>query len=179
MSFSVEVQKGAVGIAKGTYQVQIHDSGVTLSRSGQEPIAVPVGSSVQVDAKATLQVATDNHEFRMRVLGFTLANQRLAEDLGAFLNKQAPPPNVSEYKIPTYLFVLAVLPFGIMIVTRGGALWGAVGGGLFAVGVAVAKRQELPLAARIAILVLINVLAYGGVIALVLALSAIAGVPAR
>jgi|GEM_PF-4746321 hypothetical protein len=170
MKFSVQVSAGGVGVGKGKYEVEVLGNGLKLVRPGKLPIVISVGARVTSNPKATLHVATDRHDFEMRVLGFTIANQSLADELAKFLTRRAPPPDPAQYRIPVYLFILAALPFGILAITRGGSLWGWIAGTLFLAGVIVAKRHDLPLAARAAVLAIMNLLTYGTVIAVIVTL---------
>ncbi len=68
------------------------------------------------------------------------------------------PPNID---MPVYLYVLACLPIGIPILTLGGAIWGAMGGGLAALNISIGRMSSLPLAARISIIfVSLTILGY-------------------
>jgi hypothetical protein len=175
MILKIEVAEGGKGVSPGTYQVLIVPGGLKLVRSGKLPIDIPVGSRAHGYPGATLHIVTDRVECDVKILGFAFARQRLAEGLALFLTKRGPAPNVADYREPYLLvlealpFVLAALPFGAMFLARG-LLWGGVAGSLlFAGGVFIAKRHDLPVGARIAALSLVNVLAYGIVIALMLA----------
>lgn len=71
--------------------------------------------------------------------------------------------------MPPWLWVLAVLPLGIMILTRGGAIWGAMGGGLMGLNMWVGKKPELHIGLRTGIILAVTAVAYAIVIPLVMA----------
>ncbi|MHB8994130.1 MAG: hypothetical protein ACYC63_02655 [Armatimonadota bacterium] len=71
--------------------------------------------------------------------------------------------------MPPWLWVLAVLPLGIMILTRGGAIWGAMGGGLMGLNMWVGKKPELHIGVRTGIILAVTAVAYAIVIPLVVA----------
>jgi hypothetical protein len=103
---------------------------------------------------------------------FGTYQQRIAREVVGYLTgARTTMPEAAEFKLEPYMLVPAVLPLGIMIVTRGGAIWGAIGGALAALCVFVAQAEELPKAARLAIIVLVNAAAYAGVIAMMSAVS--------
>lgn len=90
--------------------------------------------------------------------------------MAAWLRGERPAlPQAREYKIEPYLLVPALLPFGIMAVTRGGAIWGAVGGALAVACIAVAQIETLHKLVRLAIILAISAAAYGVVFSLVAA----------
>lgn len=85
----------------------------------------------------------------------------------------ASPPRqtniLSTEGVPMWLYVPSVLPLGIMIVTRGGAIWGALGACLVGLNLKIARSESLPLAARLGLVLAITAAAYGAVVALVVA----------
>ncbi|MEN6303866.1 MAG: zinc ribbon domain-containing protein [Armatimonadia bacterium] len=80
--------------------------------------------------------------------------------------KPAAAPNA---QMEWYLWAPAVLPMGIMIFTRGGAIWGAMGGALVGLNMWVGKKSDINLGLRIGIMLASSALAYGIVIPLVMA----------
>jgi hypothetical protein len=71
--------------------------------------------------------------------------------------------------MPPWLWALAVLPLGIMVLTRGGAIWGAMGGALMGLNMWVGKKPELHIGVRTGIILAVTAVAYAIVIPLVMA----------
>jgi len=82
---------------------------------------------------------------------------------------QAPPRQAAKPSTPWYLYLIAVLPIGIPVLTLGGAIWGALGFGLAGANVKIMQHHQMPVAGRIAISLGLTVVGYGIVIALGLA----------
>lgn len=61
----------------------------------------------------------------------------------------APPPAKPETPAWGWVFFAACL--GILVLTRGGAVWGAAGGAVGGVCLKVSQSRQLPLAAKLAI----------------------------
>jgi hypothetical protein len=70
---------------------------------------------------------------------------------------------------PWYLYLIAVLPIGIPVLTLGGAIWGALGFGLAGANVKIMQNHQMSVGARIGICLGLTVVGYGIVIALGLA----------
>jgi hypothetical protein len=68
--------------------------------------------------------------------------------------------------VPKWLYVIAVLPVGIPILTLGGALWGAIGCGLAGANVKIAQNQNMSIGARVGIMLGLTVLGYAILFAL-------------
>lgn len=81
----------------------------------------------------------------------------------------AVQPADSAAAMPWWLWVLAVLPLGVMILTRGGVIWGAMGGALMGLNMWVGKKPELHIGARTGIIIAVSAAAYAIVIPLVIA----------
>jgi hypothetical protein len=78
-----------------------------------------------------------------------------------------PNPRAKSNALPWYLFLPAILLLGIPILTRGGAIPGAIGGGLAAAAFAVAARKTWPTILRVVISLLFSVVGYAALAAFV------------
>ena len=77
----------------------------------------------------------------------------------------------SDQEVPTppWAWAFFVACMAIMVLTRGGAIWGAIGGGVGGICLKVAQATSIPLAARIAICTVITGILWAGIIVLVAA----------
>jgi hypothetical protein len=82
----------------------------------------------------------------------------------------------ADYGMPWYLWVLAVLPWGIPVLTLGGCLWVAIGGGISAGCFAIARATRIPIVYRTTFLIVINGIAYT-VVVMILILAMLASNP--
>jgi hypothetical protein len=80
---------------------------------------------------------------------------------------EAPPGELRKrsrrrknFGIPVYLWALALLPWGIPMLTLGGCIWGAFGGGISALCFGIARVTHLSAAVRLLMIVALNALAY-------------------
>lgn len=81
-------------------------------------------------------------------------------------DEEPPPPRVelrirrSDHGVPTYLWSLAALPWGLLLLAMGGCVWGLLAGlaaaGLSAVGIALVQARQWPVAARLAGLLVLD-----------------------
>jgi len=170
MDFKVEVSSVPKGVLNATYEATLSDAGLMLEKRGQPPVTILRGKPATDDGKGRVNVIYEGAQVSIRVLGLRIDNKGLAQDLAAWLSGNAAPPQVSEYTVPGVLFVLALLPLAIPVITLGGMIPGAIGGGLAFTGLRIAKSRELSVPVRIAILLVIGI---GGISA-ALALMAIA-----
>lgn len=85
-----------------------------------------------------------------------------------------PVPRVSrgqEKNEPTWGYAFMLLCLCIMIATRGGAIWGAVGGGVGGLCLKISQETQMPLAARVVICTLITGTLWAGIIGLVMSVT--------
>ena len=141
---------------------------MSLQKGKNPPIVIPVGTAARNEGQ-TVHVTHQGQGLQLKVLGVMLYNQPLATQLAAYLNGRQPPPDAANFKMPIYLFVLTLLPFIVPILTRGGAIWGALGGGLWFACLLIAKQQQIPLIARILLILLISAGSIGATIAMMAA----------
>jgi hypothetical protein len=156
---------------KGRLQARWAPEGLLLRQPKSDEILVPVGSEAETLGPGKFSVEVGRRQVTLAVAGVALYQQRLAEDVVAYLNGKRRGPDPRGYSIPWYLFAPAFLPLGIPIVTLGGALWAALGAGLFGACLAVARIEKLPAGVRVLLSLLLAGLGYGIVFAVVLAVG--------
>src|SRR5262249_4224843 len=69
-----------------------------------------------------------------------------------------------DHGMPFYLWLLAVAPWGIPVLTRGGCIWVCLAALLCGAGFAIARAHRTPVFVRLIGLLTLNGLAYAGVI---------------
>jgi hypothetical protein len=172
MQFSAAVKSDSTGMLKGTYQCTPAPDGLHLARKKQTVVVIPRGSTATHTGSNQVTVQTPGGTLVLAVSKFPAYQGRLAGAVAAFLRGERNLEADAEFKLEPYLLVPAVLPFGIMIVTRGGAIWGALGGGVAVACLAIAQVESIPRAGRLAIILVINAALYAGIIALMSAATA-------
>ena len=105
-------------------------------------------------------VESEGREVSVTVAKFGAYPARIARDVVAFLSGRKRVLYRADYKLEWYLFVPALLPIGIPILTKGGAIWGGLGAGLFGACIGIAQLDKLPKGARLAICIGISLVAY-------------------
>lgn len=179
MSLNVQVKSEPRGGAKGQYQCEITDQGVTLKQRKKQ-FEIPVGSDVTYQGKNLIAVQLPDSRLTLTVGKFGTYQNRLTKDLAEFLAGRAHPPVVSDYKLPWYFFVLSLLPLGIPVMTLGGALPGMIGAGLAAGCFAIAQNEDWSVSARLflaAMLVAVGYLLFFLVIGIALVSQSSLGAP--
>jgi hypothetical protein len=166
MQFNAAVKSDSTGMLKGTYQCTAAPDGLQLARKKQTVVVIPRGTAATLTGSNQVTVQTPGGTLVLAVSKFPAYQGRLAGAVAAFLRGERDLANEAEFKLEPYLLVPAVLPFGIMIVTRGGAIWGALGGGVAVACLAIAQLESIPRLGRLAIILLINVALYAGIIAM-------------
>jgi hypothetical protein len=96
-----------------------------------------------------LTAEIDGRRVDLHIAQFRLYRERLARDLAVFL-REGKPLDARGYALEWYLFVPAVLPLGIPLITLGGALPGALGFGLAAGCYGIVQKEKWPLGVRLA-----------------------------
>lgn len=95
---------------------------------------------------------------------------RLTRDVAALLNGKKRALNAGDYRMPWYLYIPILLPVGIPIMTRGGALPGAVGAGLAGASLCIAQQEQLPMVVRILLMLLVAVAGYAGYVLIIISM---------
>jgi len=166
MAFNVTVRSEPDQKIKGVYQCEIVERGLILTRRKKETIEIPRGSESEYLGKNRFQVSVNDERLDITVAKFGNYQNSLTRDIAAFVRGDGDAPVMSDYRLPWYFYVVCVLPIGIPAITFGGAIPGAIGGGLAMACLAVAQREEWSIPKRLA-------LAFGLVLAGYLALFAL------
>jgi len=77
----------------------------------------------------------------------------------------------SDHGMPGYLTILAVLPWGIAVLTCGGCIPIVIAAGLSSTGFAIAASHRTPVPLRLVALILLNLFGYVGTLVLILVLA--------
>ena len=97
-----------------------------------------------------------------------------SQNAGGINPYDAPETEQSEAEkaqTPAWGWAFFAACLAIMIVTRGGAIWGAVGGGFGGLCIKVSQNPNLSVATRVALCCLITVALWAGILGLVWALQ--------
>jgi len=170
LTFAVKVKPSRKHSLKGSYQAKVDRHGLRLSRK-KDAIDIPVGTPAEYLTGPSLRVEHDGADVELTVVRVGWYCDRLARDLAEYVTGDGLIPHARDYQLPGYLWVLALLPVGIPILTVGGAIWGGLGAGLAALCFAVASRERWPVALRVVVMLLASAAGYGTLLAVVLFLA--------
>jgi LSD1 subclass zinc finger protein len=173
VQFKAVVRKDPDKALKGNFQCRLSSAGLSLRQGKKEEIAVGIGTAAKYDGSNRFTVPIEGRAVEFAVAGWGVYRERLARDLCAFLAGERSPLSAKDYRIPAYLFVPAVLPLGIPLLTLGGALWGALGFGLAGGCLAIVRREQWPTALRLILALLLAFAGYGVVGGVLLLSSAL------
>lgn len=168
---NVWIKSDSAGAIRGVMKSSATPQGLLLEK-GSDVLTLPIGSPAQHAGRNIVSASVDGRNVTFAVKKFGTYQDRFARDVAAWLRGERPAPQDNDYKLEPYLLLLAFLPFGIMIVTRGGAIWGGIGGALAMLCFVVAQNEKLSLAVRVLVMLLISAAAYSAVIALVMSTAA-------
>src|SRR5262245_10454362 len=148
--FKAVVKNDPAKLLKGQVQCRLTPQGLRLQQGKKLDLLLPVGTAASDGEGGRFRVRVEGREVELAVASWALYPHRLARDVCAFLQGQRPPLARQEYAVPPCLYVPAVLPLGIPFLTQGGAIWGALGFGLAGGCLAIVRREQWPVAARLA-----------------------------
>jgi hypothetical protein len=170
MQFNAKVKSDPTGQLSGSYQCTVTADALLLQRKKQTVMSIPRGTpTTRTPAANEIAVQLPTGPLVLALGKFAVYPTKLADAVAAFLSGSRPTVDQADVKIEPYLLIPSVAPFGIMILTRGGAIWGALGGGIACACLAIAQAESVPRAGRVALILVINVALYAGIIALVMA----------
>lgn len=128
--------------AEDRYSGLIFVEGLLLSRGG-ERVLIPVGAAAAYEGDDRLTVELHGKKQGLRLLRSQTRTNTLAFDLARFLNRQAEALDIEHYYKPTYLYLIALLPLGLLLFTLFSPLWSALGVLLFLLCLGLSKAERL------------------------------------
>lgn len=167
MEFNATVKGDSLGQLRGGVKCAVTSGGLTVTKGKNPPLLIPIGTSAAAEGRSVLRVMLPDRQLSLAVQKFGAYQGRIAADVAAYLRGERQALAAGDYRLEPYLLVLSFLPFGIMILTRGGALWGAIGGGLAMLCLVVSQNEKLPILVRLLIVLGISACLYGLVLMLV------------
>jgi len=167
MEFNATVKSDPAGILKGGFKATLGPDGLRMERKKQPPVLVGRGTAATYQSGNMLTVALPGRAVTIAVTKFPAYQARLARGVAEYLRGERATFEDADVKMEWYLLVPAILPFGIMILTRGGAIWGALGGAVAVGCLYVAQVESMPKLARLVLIAVINAALYAAIYALV------------
>ncbi len=167
MKFKLAVKADPDRKLKGIFDAELTDEGIRVWQGKKRNFVVPVGARAVYDGKNLVALEIDDREVQFNVVLFGSYQHRLAKDVVAYLKGKRERLHPQHYKLEWYLLVPAVLPFGIPIITLGGALPCAIGFGVGAGCLIIAQQDRWPVPARLAAILGLTVVAYAVTLVLV------------
>jgi hypothetical protein len=174
-TFAAKVRNDPDGVLKGAFECRVSAQRIRFQQAGKADLKATIPARARYCDGSTFAVELEGREVEFTINEGTLYGGRLARDVARFLKGKGPMPQREDYKVPLWLYVPAVLPLGIMAVTQGGAIWGALGGGLAAGCIAIVRRDEISAALRLVIVLLLTAIGYAIPISIMIAKSSDSG----
>ncbi len=167
-AFKAAVKEDPRKALKGVLQASVGPEGLRLRQGKKVDLLVPRGSAAEYLDENKLAVEAEGCTLTLAVHKFGSYQARIARDVAGFLAGARRGLDPASYRLEWYLYLPAVLPFGIPVITGAagagafaGAFWGALGFGLAAGCFTIAQVEKLPKAARLALTVLLCFVGYG------------------
>jgi hypothetical protein len=173
VQFKAVVRNDPDKALKGIFQCRLTSTGLSLRQGKKEELAVSIGTAAQHNGNNRFTVPIKGRAVEFAVAGWAVYRERLARDLCDLLAGERSPLSANNYRIPAFLFVPAVLPLGIPVLTMGGALWAALGCGLAGGCLAIVRREQWPTGLRLILSLLLAFAGYGVLGGVVLMSSAL------
>jgi WD40 repeat protein len=158
--FPLIVRHDPAGKVKGVWHGCVTGEGLRLSRKNRPDILIRVGAAARYLEGNRLKVCWGDRDVELAVTGFAFYQQTLARDLCQFLNGERTPLDKRKYAIPPTLYLPALLPLGIPILTLGGAVWAGLAGGLSAACLALVRKEQWSPTARVLLSLLLSIAGY-------------------
>lgn len=168
LNFGAAVKTNPRGTLRGNFQCTVTPYGVHFKQGKKLEFLIPVGTPTEYVNANRLRIHLPDYQIEMMVTRFGSYTFRLARDIAGFLNRQIGPPQPYDYTLSWPLLVVALLPVGIPLMTRGGAIPGAIAGALVMVTYGMLQNENWALPARVAASLGVSVLAYAAFLGMVL-----------
>ena len=159
IDFNVVVRSDTEKEFKGQCKAQLDEEGLHLMK-GKKKLLIPVGSRARIVKGNRIEIELDDRVLDLVISKCGIYLTRLTKDVVAFLKGKLDELYIEDYRMPWYLYLPAILPLGIPILTLGGALPCALGFGLAGGCAAIAQQDRWPIGARIAVQFGLTVLGY-------------------
>ena len=133
----------------GRIPARLTHEGLLLGEDAERCVARPgeCAANYRRANRIALEIGTRRIDIKISKPG--VYTGRLARDLAELLNSKRGPIRLADYRIEWYVWLLAVIPFGLLVLMRGGALWGALAGVMASVSLLVAHHEQLSRPVRI------------------------------
>jgi hypothetical protein len=145
---------------RGTIAARLTHEGLCLA-DGRNDFIIRPGECKAVYRRANLiglEIGDRHIEATVSKMG--AYGDRIARDLARLLNGERGPVEVGDYRFEWFVWPLALLPVGVMVLPGGGAYWGALAGGMIGLSLFVAHLDRLPKVTRWGGMVGVGALSY-------------------
>jgi hypothetical protein len=174
LQFKATIKSDPAKRLSGSYQCTSTPEGIRIEKKKENPLTLRPGTPAHRNVGNIVDVRFGDRTVSMAIAKFPAYQTRLADAVAAFLRGERGDLQDGEFKIEWYLLVPAILPFGIMILTRGGAIWGALGGVVAFACLALVQVESIPKIGRLLLILGVNAMLYAAIVTLVAASSATA-----
>lgn len=166
LKFFAAIKKDPDKELKGQFSAELGPDGLTLKKKKQRDLHFPVGTRARYLKGNRIELEIDDRMVEVALAKLGWYCQRLARDVASFLRGKLDELDKRDYGIPWYLFVVAFLPIGIPAITLGGAIWGALAGGLIGANFTIVQTEKMPMAIRLLLVSLLSLAGYLTIIVL-------------
>ena len=166
MRFRATVKSDPARRMKGTYLCKIVPEGIQLQKRFQK-FLFPHRTPAKYTQGNVIEVFLPTGMVTLAINGFYTYQERLAEAVVEFLRGERDALDAPEFRIEWFFIAASFLPFGIMILTRGGALGGIVAAMVVLGCIALSQVEGYSRVTRLILILLINAAFYAVVYYLV------------
>jgi hypothetical protein len=160
VEFTAVVKSDPAKALKGMFKARVTAKGLSLGQGKKHKLVLAVGTPAEYAQGNRFTLSIDGRDVTFVVMKFGAYQARLARDVVAFLSGRRTILYRGDYGLEWYLFLPAVLPLGIPVMTLGGGLPFAVGFGLAGACLGIAQIESLPVGGRIALSLFLTLIGY-------------------
>ncbi|MCS7045817.1 MAG: hypothetical protein NZO58_05630, partial [Gemmataceae bacterium] len=151
VKFRALVKTKTAALKKGNYEAAIDEQGMLIKKNRKETIDLPLGTPIAHKGKNLIDVEIDGEWSTIAVMRFRTYNQRFSQALVDFMNGNLKRLDIADYEIPWPMFILVLVPWGIPIITLGGALPIVLGAAVSGANFAIISRENWSPSMRVVI----------------------------
>ena len=142
IEFRAIVKNKTDALKKGNYKATLDEEGMVIKLNRKQELDVPRGTPVEHENKNIINVEIEGDQVRMALMRTRTYNNRFAQAVADFMNRDLPAVHIQDYVIPWAMFILVILPWGVPIITLGGLAPILIGAGISGANFAIISKEE-------------------------------------
>lgn len=160
MKFKLTVTSDPARILRGVLRAELTSDGLILTRPKGEPLLIPVHTPAAIPRGNVVTIHIDGRDVTFKVSKFSSYNSRLARLVVETLYPDGGRRTPVNIGIEWYLVAASFLPIGIVLLTLGGAVWGALTAVLIGLNFMLAQLETVPRFVRLGLIAMLSLFGY-------------------